>query len=509
MPAAIFFDKLQQTIPRPNGTREPNQRFWRGLYAFGTLAHLAYSTDPALVDKGAALAGYGPGALVVTPGVLTPNYICAANGQGVLLAIAGTTDESQIHTYADMCMLLNNGALNSVQTYAGFSFLFRRLYPLIDAQLAAIPAGTPISITGHSLGGAIAAMYAVRVIQQGKLVLKNCITFGCPVVGDFSFYNEFLGSDAVFLQVRNSSDVIPMLPPAFLVWHTGGKLLAVRQLLNDFNGVTPSLYLDERDSPIRFTAFWTRFTTALRLADRGVIGVGLTVGAYETYVFDLHKMASYQAIISSRAFAATPRAGGEDAEFRAIAEIDFALRDKDPAALNPPAPQPVLPNAAAYWDPNVTLDWNTVEATPGPLPTPGTVEVRIVTSNRSSRNRIAMTQVLSGGPAVGLDEPGPEAIQENNGLPSGTVPTVPAEYRPPWEFQGADRNLLKRLRLVLIAMLARDLRATDQTPTKALSTRAQFFPWDYPNLVNAVFSIIDQLESCLDTLRYATEGNTL
>jgi hypothetical protein len=76
-------------------------------------------------------------------------------------------------------------------------------------------------ITGHSLGGAMAAMMGVMLQHETKArnirkKLKAVYTFGQPMIGDPSFAaacqrNEFLRENLI--RYVNDSDVVPHLPP--------------------------------------------------------------------------------------------------------------------------------------------------------------------------------------------------------------------------------------------------------------------------------------------------------
>ncbi|MEM9004825.1 MAG: lipase family protein [Cyanobacteria bacterium P01_F01_bin.86] len=70
-------------------------------------------------------------------------------------------------------------------------------------------------VTGHSLGGALAALAAVSLDYQGFKV-NGLYTFGQPRVGDWKFtrqVNSRMG-DRMFRYVNNN-DVVPMVPPQF------------------------------------------------------------------------------------------------------------------------------------------------------------------------------------------------------------------------------------------------------------------------------------------------------
>ncbi|MGD1928764.1 MAG: hypothetical protein ACFB12_07620 [Leptolyngbyaceae cyanobacterium] len=76
-----------------------------------------------------------------------------------------------------------------------------------------VPGKTQLWITGHSLGGALAALAATSLEYQGFQV-AGLYSFGQPRVGDWSFtraVNSRMG-DRMFRYVNNN-DVVPLIPP--------------------------------------------------------------------------------------------------------------------------------------------------------------------------------------------------------------------------------------------------------------------------------------------------------
>ncbi|MGD1862444.1 MAG: hypothetical protein ACFB0E_21050 [Leptolyngbyaceae cyanobacterium] len=77
------------------------------------------------------------------------------------------------------------------------------------------PGKSQLWITGHSLGGALAALAATSLEYQ-RFTVAGLYTFGQPRVGDWKFtrqVNDHMG-DRMFRYVNNN-DVVPMIPPQF------------------------------------------------------------------------------------------------------------------------------------------------------------------------------------------------------------------------------------------------------------------------------------------------------
>lgn len=76
-------------------------------------------------------------------------------------------------------------------------------------------AGTPIVVTGHSLGGAIALLVAIGIRSravdlEGKRREVSCITFGQPRVSTRAAIESVFRSP--YIRVQNGSDTIPRVP---------------------------------------------------------------------------------------------------------------------------------------------------------------------------------------------------------------------------------------------------------------------------------------------------------
>lgn len=73
-----------------------------------------------------------------------------------------------------------------------------------------------IIITGHSLGGALALLFALDVAVSLPEVAVSCMTFASPRVGDKHWqaaYNHTYNLEAKTIRVRNSYDLVPKVPP--------------------------------------------------------------------------------------------------------------------------------------------------------------------------------------------------------------------------------------------------------------------------------------------------------
>jgi triacylglycerol lipase len=113
--------------------------------------------------------------------------------------------------------------------HAGFWSAYDSLHEQLTKVLRA---NNPkrIWITGHSLGGAMAAICGYRLLGIENLEIAGLMTFGQPKVGSKDFCNHMdrmLNGRAVYFV--NQKDVVPRVPPNFdqygsLVWYTAGGI---------------------------------------------------------------------------------------------------------------------------------------------------------------------------------------------------------------------------------------------------------------------------------------------
>jgi hypothetical protein len=99
--------------------------------------------------------------------------------------------------------------------HGGFSASLQSLWSsvaaAVQAQLTATP--LPVVVTGHSKGGALATLAAIRLRSEAVTTPAGVYTYGSPRVGNTPFANSY---DAVINQWRfeNNNDLVPHLPPA-------------------------------------------------------------------------------------------------------------------------------------------------------------------------------------------------------------------------------------------------------------------------------------------------------
>jgi hypothetical protein len=84
-----------------------------------------------------------------------------------------------------------------------------------------------IIITGHSLGGAIATLFAVKLRYKYPDIVYNhldrIVLFGCPSVGLQKFKSYYRELNERTIRIVNGSDIVPLTPP-FFYEHVGSSI---------------------------------------------------------------------------------------------------------------------------------------------------------------------------------------------------------------------------------------------------------------------------------------------
>lgn len=158
--------------------------------------------------------------------------------QAYLLQKAGDTKEyvlsfrgTQVTQKSDIIADLKSGKnfdLNGTKVHAGFKAEVSKLWDDILIELKKLPLFSNLTITGHSLGAAMATIAASRIPTDMKLVIKELITFGSPRVGT----KEFVRSLAVsHFRVINCCDAVTRVPLYIMGFRHHGTIVYL-----DYNG---------------------------------------------------------------------------------------------------------------------------------------------------------------------------------------------------------------------------------------------------------------------------------
>ena len=99
--------------------------------------------------------------------------------------------------------------------HGGFEQAFQAVWPEMMQQISAwqkagkLGPNPKVYVTGHSKGGALAMLAAVK-LKAAKLPVTEVTTFGAPRVGGADFAKKYAGIDAV--RYENDQDLVPHVP---------------------------------------------------------------------------------------------------------------------------------------------------------------------------------------------------------------------------------------------------------------------------------------------------------
>lgn len=147
----------------------------------------------------------------------------AATGCGAtLVAFAGTDPLVLANWVTDFdANLTPTGAARGYQTAA------LAVWPRIQTLLAkSAPDAQNVIVTGHSLGGVLAALTAQRIEKEMGGGVQAVYTFGMPRPGDAALaaaYNERLGERTY--RLVHADDLVPTVAPSFLGFRHLGRYL--------------------------------------------------------------------------------------------------------------------------------------------------------------------------------------------------------------------------------------------------------------------------------------------
>jgi len=110
----------------------------------------------------------------------------------------------------------DGGAAPAERSLAAKGGLARQIAALVESRRRALPAAAPapvVSVTGHSLGAALATLYVMENAKTEKLKTPVLCTFGSPRVGDATFVRVFNGLRLASTRFAVDQDLVPQLPP--------------------------------------------------------------------------------------------------------------------------------------------------------------------------------------------------------------------------------------------------------------------------------------------------------
>ena len=152
-----------------------------------------------------------------------------AEGYGaIIVAFAGTDPLIPANWITDFDVGLKfrfNERVTPPALHSGFEKAYRSVVGKV-AEALAKRSETPVLVTGHSMGAALAVIAADDFFSEKKLRPTAVYAFGMPRVGDEDFakrYNDTLGSTTY--RLVHGSDVVATIPPTSFGFRHVGRLI--------------------------------------------------------------------------------------------------------------------------------------------------------------------------------------------------------------------------------------------------------------------------------------------
>ena len=181
------------------------------------------------------------------------------------IAIRGTDVNERENILSDARYRKNKDPISQIWLHRGFESATREIYSDIKKN---IDKKRKLYLTGHSLGGAAAAILMIWLYEEGYNVV-SCYTFGQPKVTTLAGADKYRNLLNI-VRVINKRDIVPYLPPTTLVSALHGRYTHFGEeiVLQDGTGYT---YLDEHNaSRIKSHSFWLNIKTDLEVEDHPV-----------------------------------------------------------------------------------------------------------------------------------------------------------------------------------------------------------------------------------------------
>lgn len=187
----------------------------------------------------------------------------AGDQEKIIIAFRGTSEIKDWLTDAASIQKSWSSILNIGKVHSGFFDSLNSVWSLLMEHLQELQTNNQrIWITGHSLGGALAALtYATLRLQSPKYELAGAYTFGQPRIGDQIMCQAFdADSKHHFFRVVNNNDVVPRVPSKVVRKVLSLAFLAGKKIhdIHTYEHMGTLLYFDANGKLIQDATFIDR-----------------------------------------------------------------------------------------------------------------------------------------------------------------------------------------------------------------------------------------------------------
>jgi len=194
-------------------------------YDIGKTGPLTDPVLPALLGEQGEGYGVASAATDTQDGNRDAGYVWHS-GDELIVAFRGTLPYSSGDQQTSQEMLSIEDWINDANArpaadpdlgavHGGFEAAFQSVWPGLMQQIKSwqtagkLSTNPKVYVTGHSKGGALAMLAAVK-LKDAKLPVTQVITFGAPRVGGADFAAKYAGIDGI--RYENEDDLVPHVP---------------------------------------------------------------------------------------------------------------------------------------------------------------------------------------------------------------------------------------------------------------------------------------------------------
>jgi triacylglycerol lipase len=171
------------------------------LYTYAERSNAAYEAESVIKSK------YPLTVRVHSPGQTAVSYFLEQNDKThkQFIAVRGTANNENFSE--DLNIAVREDRNVDIPVHSGFDLAARSIY---DDLRPYLKPGYKTYVTGHSLGGAVAAILAIYMIEDGVAV-DRVVTFGQPRFTTANGVQRL--SSLPLTRVVDENDIVPMVPP--------------------------------------------------------------------------------------------------------------------------------------------------------------------------------------------------------------------------------------------------------------------------------------------------------
>lgn len=137
----------------------------------------------------------------------------AESDRQIVIVFRGTHTKSDWISDAIASQTAYPYANDGVLVHRGFLDIYRSARKQIMISLNKLSPQKTLYITGHSLGGSLAALCAVDIATNTKFKEPSVYTYASPRTGNPAFAKLFNRKTGPHYRIYNTNDIIPELPP--------------------------------------------------------------------------------------------------------------------------------------------------------------------------------------------------------------------------------------------------------------------------------------------------------